>query len=90
MKGREIMDEIHKAISESHNADAVKLYTEVGHSELLELHARALACHCECLGMNAENSWAVCNNSQPPYSQAHYTEVLQKWGIVNGKGEPLI
>jgi len=60
------------------------------HHKMLNLHARALACHCECLGMNAENSWAVCCNTTPPYNQSHYMEVLAKYGLVNEKGEPTI
>ena len=60
------------------------------HARLLELHARALAAHCECLGMNAENSWAVCANTTPPYNDAHYIECMQKWGLINEKGKPII
>lgn len=61
-----------------------------GVEKILELHVRAMACHCECLGMNAENSIAVCNNSVPPYHQQAYIEVMQKWGLVNEKGEVII
>ena len=54
------------------------------------IHSRALACHCECLGMNAENSLAVCNNQTLPYSQQSYEKVMFKWNLINEKGEPLI
>uniref|UniRef100_A0A6M3L8T2 Uncharacterized protein n=1 Tax=viral metagenome TaxID=1070528 RepID=A0A6M3L8T2_9ZZZZ len=60
------------------------------HELMLSIHSRALACHCECLGMNAENSWAVCANTTPPYNVGHYGEVMQKWGLINEKGEPII
>lgn len=60
------------------------------HTIQMILHARALACHCECLGMNAANSWAVCNNSEPPYSSYHYNEVMQKWGLIDSEGNPII
>jgi hypothetical protein len=61
------------------------------HTRLLELHARALACHCECLGMNAENSHACCIGSQQiPYGDDSYLQVMKKWGIINEKGEPSI
>lgn len=53
-------------------------------------HSRALACHCECLGMNAENALAVCGNYTPPYNDAAYYQVMAKWGLMNEKGEPLI
>ena len=29
------------------------------HTQILGMHYRALACHCECLGMNAENMQAA-------------------------------
>jgi len=63
---------------------------EEGLYKILDLHSRALACHCECLGMNAENSWAVCANTTPPYSMQHYQNAMLKWGLTNEKGEPII
>ena len=57
---------------------------------IIRLHARAIACHCECLGMNAENSLAVCQDKTPPYDDVNYSIVMQKWGLVNEKGDPLI
>ena len=60
------------------------------HNIMLGIHSRVLACHCECLGMNAENSFAVCKNRVIPYNNISYEEVMQKWGIVNNKGEPII
>lgn len=54
------------------------------------IHSRALACHCECLGMNAENMWAAIANQSPVYVSNHYYQIMQKWGLVNEKGEPLI
>jgi len=54
------------------------------------IHSSALAAHCECLGMNAENMWAAIANSNPVYTSKHYFEMMQKWGLVDEKGEPLI
>ena len=54
------------------------------------IHSRAIACHCECLAMNAENCYAACRSSRPPYRDADYHAVMQKWGLINEKGEPLI
>jgi len=71
-------------------AEEVAKRVEESYNKLLNLHARALACHCECLGMNSENSWAVCSDITPPYNQGHYQEVMQKWGLINEKGEPII
>ena len=60
------------------------------HNKLLEIHSRAIACHCECLGMNAENSIAACNSGLPPYRDGDYFSTTQKWGLTNEKGEPII
>lgn len=57
-------------------------------TEMYNLHAHALTCHCECLGMNAENSVAVCENRVPPYRDADYFATVKKWGLTNDKGEP--
>lgn len=54
------------------------------------IHSRALACHCECLGMNAENSWRICRNETIAYNDEHYIQTLKNWGLMNEKGEPLI
>lgn len=58
--------------------------------KLINLNARALACHCECLGMNAENAISVCDDRRPPYSDDNYLLVMKKWGLVNEKGESII
>lgn len=60
------------------------------HTNLMELHVRALACHCECLGMNAENLLAACASNAIPYGDDAYLDVMKKWRLVNGKGEPII
>lgn len=58
------------------------------HTSALALHARALACHCECLGMNAENCTAATLNQTTPYGMEQYLAVMKKWGILTEKGEP--
>ena len=60
------------------------------HENVMKLHLRALACHCECLGMNAENSFAICLGKQIPYNDDSYLAALQKWGLINEKGKPII
>lgn len=64
--------------------------TMIEHCKLLELHARALACHCECLGMNAENCQRAMLNQRPVYSDDSYLSCMNKWGLINEKGEPAI
>lgn len=62
----------------------------VAHTALLAVHIKALACHCECLGMNAENTHAICNNSKPPYDNLAYQSTMRKWELVNEVGEVII
>jgi predicted metalloendopeptidase len=59
-------------------------------TKVLELHSRVLGCFCECLAMNAENSVAVMEGRGIPYPDAHYYEVMQKWNILDNKGNPTI
>ena len=60
------------------------------HDSILQLHSRVMACHCECLGMNAENMSAACQDSIPPYTDTHYFQVMQRWGLVDDKFNPII
>jgi hypothetical protein len=60
------------------------------HIDALQLHARALAAHCEMLGMNAENMVAAIANVSVPYPEEAYHKMMIKWGLINEKGEPLI
>lgn len=58
--------------------------------KMLRTYSLTLACHCECLGMNAENSLAVCGNYSPPYNNSAYFTVMEKWGLVDKEGKPTI
>lgn len=60
------------------------------HEAVMGLHIKALACHCECLGMNAENSFACCANNPIPYGDDDYLTVMKKWGLINDKGKPIV
>ena len=60
------------------------------HTQILGMHYRALACHCECLGMNAENMQAACANTRPPYSDDSYIAVMRKWGLVDQAGRVIL
>jgi len=88
--GKKIIEEVEQAVGPDYS---LELRARVGlkvHSKLLEIHSRALACHSECLGMNSENSWAVCNDNAPPYNDRCYKEVMEKWGMMDEEGEPII
>jgi hypothetical protein len=60
------------------------------HEQTMLLHIHALACHSECLGMNAENSFAVCLGIHPPYGDVSYLATMKKWKLINDKGEPIV
>jgi hypothetical protein len=57
---------------------------------ILNKFSRVLACHCECMGLNAENMMAACQDSTPPYSSAHYNQTMQMWGLIDEKGRSLL
>ena len=83
-----IIDEVLEQVKELQLGETQATVT--AHIALLAIHIKALACHCECLGMNAENSLAVCRDKTPPYNVDSYDTVMQKWGLTNEKGEPII
>ena len=58
--------------------------------KIFDLHIRALSCHCECLGMNAENCIAACIGGKIPFSESDYRGVMQKWELIESKGKPII
>jgi len=89
MKGDEIINDALKMVFESNEENGFAI-GQMCHSQLLEIHSRALAAHCECLGMNAENCSAASLNYKPPYNDDHYLTVMKKWGLINEKGEVII
>lgn len=77
-----IKDIIAKEVAKAKEESFVKVF---------DLHIRALSCHCECLGMNAENCIAASTGGDKiPFSNDDYQEVLQKWELVDEGGKPNI
>jgi len=89
MKGEEVIQHTANLTKLATNEELPKL-SEAAHTKLMEIHARTLACHCECLGMNAENSFAICLGKPIPYSGDSYFAVMLKWGLIDEKGNPTI
>lgn len=56
--------------------------------EIMKLHVRAMSCHCECMAMNVGDMQAVVAGVVPPYTDTHYYQIMQKWGLIDDKGEP--
>lgn len=70
--------------------EEVKKAKEESFMKIFELHVRALSCHCECLGMNAENCIAACKDNKVPFNSDGYQRAMKKWGLVNDEGKPTI
>jgi len=60
------------------------------HEFAMDVHSKALACHCECLGMNAENTYAACLGKPIVYNDDSYIAAMKKWGLIGESGEPII
>ena len=52
-----------------------------------EFHARAIACHCQCLAYNAANMMACVTNKSPPFPQEYYEEAMIVWGLMDKHGK---
>ena len=69
-------DHIKKAGAE----DMLQAQAAIATIEMYDIHARAMAAHCECLGMDRDSNM----------NEAQYKEVLVKWGLIDEKGNTLI
>ena len=65
--------------------DALTTYTD-----LMKLHFKALACHCEVMGMMSENMLSAIEGTKPMYGMLHFVGTMTKWGLTNEKGESVI
>jgi len=77
-------------IKEAGAEDMIQAKAAVAQMKITDIHTRVLGCHCECMGMNAENTFAICEGKKPPYSDNHYNDTMQKWGLINSEGIPII
>ena len=68
-----------------HTLEALK-----NHSRMLQVHYKTIGCHCECLGMASENILSEVAGENPTFKMKDFAEVMQKWGLVNEKGEPIL
>ncbi len=90
MRGKEVIENAMTMMLKEYTVEGLDGINLSMHSQLLELHARALACHCECLGMNAENCQRAMLNQAPAYSDDSYLACMNKWSLITEKGDPLI
>ena len=69
-------DHVQKAGAE----DMIQAQAAIATIEMYDIHARAMAAHCECLGMDRDSTM----------TEAQYKEVLVKWGMIDEDGNTLI
>ena len=58
--------------------------------QIHDIHSRAIACHCECMGMEIENTLAIIDDTKPPYMKQEFNFVMQKWGLVDEGNQSII
>ena len=55
------------------------------HKLMMGLHYQVLGCHCECMGMMAENQ--VSPSEEPIYKMEDFKKAMTRWGLLNKAGE---
>ena len=60
------------------------------HSRMLRLHYNVIGCHCECLGMASENILSEVTGQDPVFSYKSFAEAMEKWGLIDKKGKPIL
>ena len=92
MKGKEIIDGFEDGVKEisPDTINKIQVLAASSQMKMFDVHARAVGCLCECLGMNAENAMASCVHQTLPYNAGHYQDTMEKWELLNVKGEVLI
>jgi len=92
MKASEIINNFDDTINATDPSlmQKVQVMAAKAQMQILDLNSRAMACHCECLGMNAENCIALCKDSKVPYGKQEFNYIMQKWGLVDKTGKSSI
>ena len=92
MKSKEVIQEFEDTVNkvDSGLMQKIQVMTADSQMKIHDIHARTTACHCECLGLSAENMLAAIANQQPRYGQEYYLELMFKWGLIDKKGNPTI
>lgn len=90
LTGPKIFEELERCLTGAASSEAQTNLNTFAHTQMLWIHSRALVCHCECLDMNAENMWAAIANAKPAYKSEDYYAIMEKWDLINEKGEPTI
>ncbi len=89
MKGIEVIEDFINN-TDPELMEKIQVLSSIASMKIYELHARAIGCHSECMGMNAENAIASCAGSEVPYGDAFFYGVMRKWGLTDEEGNPII
>jgi hypothetical protein len=60
------------------------------HTDMMKLHYKTLACHCECMGMMSENMLSATYGTSPKFGQRDFNIIMFKWGLVDKDGKVII
>jgi len=71
-------------------ANKIQVQAAEAQMKIHDMHSRAIACHCECMGMEVENSFAMVEGKRPLYRNKEFSKVLIKWGLVDESNKPII
>jgi len=92
LKGKLIINDFRgkvEAISPT-ATQSVQFLAAEAQMKMFDIHARAIAALCECLGMNAENMLSAMQAGRAQFDDSEYQKVMSKWELIDEKGEPLI
>ena len=90
MKGKKIVEDFVSKV-DPELMKKIQVLSSIASMKIYELHARAIGCHCECMGMNAENAAASCAGSTTiPYADAAFFSVMEKWQLIDKQGNTII
>lgn len=78
--GNTIITEFEDDMKEAGAEDMIQAKASIATMKMYDIHARAMAAHCECLGMDRDSTM----------TEAEYKEALVKWGLVDEEGNTLI
>ena len=89
MKGKNIIEDFMNGV-DPELMKKIQVLSSIASMKIYDLHARAIGCHCECMGMNAENASASCAGIEVPYSDAFFRSAMEKWKLIDKEGNPII
>jgi|LGVF01.2.fsa_nt_gb hypothetical protein len=86
--GRIIIDNFKGKIEAKHpsSIDHIQVLATTAQMEIFDLQTRVNACHCECMGMYCEN----IHSDKAQYNMKDFDFVMQKWGVIDDRCNPLI